>query len=99
MQAYLDKLKEFVNKLNEKGIPLPLFRDHGTGSVSLTLLIVSFTMWMLSVVGKAAGFVGGINTSDCFNMVIAMSGLYFGRKVHKSSKGAVTLESKQESGQ
>lgn len=92
MQAYLDKLKNLVSQLNEKGIPLPLIRDNGAGSVSLTLLAVSFAMWSLSVIGKASGLVGGINTSDCFNMVLAMSGLYFGRKVHKSAKGSVSLE-------
>ena len=88
MQSYIDKLKEMLNRLNQHGIPLPLFKDNGTGSVSLTLLTVSFTMWMLSV----SGAYKSMNTSDCFNMVLAMSGLYFGRKVHKSSIGAMTIE-------
>lgn len=38
----MDKLKELLAKLNEKGLPIPLFRDHGDASVSLTLTLLSF---------------------------------------------------------
>lgn len=38
----VDKLKELIAKMNEKGIPLPLFRDHDQASASLTLTMLSF---------------------------------------------------------
>lgn len=38
----LNFISNFFNKLNQDGIPIPLLRDHGVGSVSFTLLIISF---------------------------------------------------------
>ena len=37
----IDKLKDLFRYMNERGIPAPMFRDHGKASVSLTLLIIS----------------------------------------------------------
>jgi hypothetical protein len=86
--------KQFISDMNSKGIPVPMFRDGKTGeaSVTYTLLILSYALWAASVIGKAAGAVGGINTSDCFNMVIASSSLYLGRKMQRDAKGVLTVE-------
>lgn len=73
---------ELVRKANAKGIPVPLLRDpaSGLGSVSLTLVFISFNIWLISVIGKLAGILGGLNTADCLNMFMVTAGLYWGRK-------------------
>lgn len=49
------KWLELVRGMNEKGIPLPLVRDPriGSGSVSLTLVFLSFNLCAASILGKA----------------------------------------------
>ena len=79
-------LKEIIIKLNEHGIPLPLFRIDGKPSLSATMAILSFNVWLISVIGKSAGYFGGINSDQCFNMFIATSALYWGRKFQKDDK-------------
>lgn len=79
------KMKNLVQKLNEKGIPVPLLKDPktGVGSVSLTLVFISFNVWLASVIGKVAGILGGMNPDQCLNMFLACAGLYWGRKFQK----------------
>lgn len=102
MEKLLERWKKFVVDMNAKGIPVPMIRDAktGLGSVSLTLVFLSFNMWVLSVIGKAAGALGGISTSETLNMFMVCAGLYFGRKMQRNEKGTVTSledkESKQE---
>lgn len=92
--SLVEKWKELVNKMNSKGIPVPMIRDPKTelGSVSLTLVFLSFNVWLLSVIGKAAGALGGIDQSACLQMFLACAGLYWSRKFQRDEKGAVTLE-------
>jgi hypothetical protein len=74
-----------IRHAHNRGVPIPLVRDNktGYGSVSLTLTIVAFNMWMLSVIGKVAGVLGGMDPGQCLNMFIACGSLYFGRKFQK----------------
>ncbi len=95
----LDKWKEFVAKMNSKGIPVPTIRDPktGMGSVSLTMVVVSFGLLTVStmlalglVVSKWAKLYIAPDTSlatlkEAFSMSFQMAGisvgLYFGRKL------------------
>lgn len=89
----LEKWKKFVNDMNAKGIPIPLVRVDGKASLSASLVVASFTIWVVSIMGKAAGALGGMDSAACFQMFIACGGLYWGRKFQRDEKGAVTLES------
>lgn len=89
----LEKWKSFVNSMNEKGIPIPLIRDPKSGaSVSLTLVFISFNVWLVSIIGKVAGALGGMDPGACLQMFLACAGLYWGRKFQRDEKGAVSLE-------
>jgi len=78
-QDILDKWKEWVGKLNESGIPMPTVRDPktGKGSVSLTLVFMSFNLCVLSILGKAsliifkAFHIGGLD-ADTANLLSAI---------------------------
>jgi hypothetical protein len=83
------KWKEFVEKMNDKGVPLPMVRDPQTleGSVSLTLVVMSSFLVVVGIVGKAAGLIGGIDMNSAFNFFYASTTLYFGHSwIHKESK-------------
>lgn len=90
-----DKVRKFINKMNEKGIPIPMIRVDGKASLSATLTVISFNTWLVSVIGKAAGALGGMDSSACLQMFLATAGLYWGRKFQKDEKGSVTLDPEQ----
>ncbi len=97
MEKLMEKWKEFVNNMNSKGIPVPMIRDPKVGaSVSLTLMFISFNIWLVSIVGKAAGALGGMDPQQTLNMFMVCAGLYFGRKFQKDEKGGSSLEGKDE---
>lgn len=81
MQEFLDKCKQGVNWLSIKGLPIPLFRNprHQESSVTFTMLLVSFTVCVLS----ATGAVPAVDFDHCFDLFMAVSALYFGRNFQK----------------
>lgn len=76
----MDKLKQFIRTLNEKGIPLPLLRDRGIASVSLTMMFISFNMCIIGLMGKAAGLLGGVDLGQALTLFGITASLYWGRK-------------------
>lgn len=93
----LEKLKEFSNKLNELGIPLPMLRDPKTGksSVSLTMLFISFNTVLIGLVGKWSGALGGIDLSQALNLFMVSAGLYFSRKMTGSATDKTVVIEKE----
>lgn len=91
---------QFVRDMNHKGVPVPMIRDpkYGIGSVSLTLVFISFNVWLISVIGKAAGALGGLDQNQTFNMFIAACSLYWGRKFQKDGDKKVELTQEKENG-
>jgi hypothetical protein len=70
--SLIEKWKEFVDKMNNKGIPLPMARDPKTkeGSVAVTLVVVSgglcsitVLMMLATIISKLSG-VFAINESS-----------------------------------
>ena len=90
----LDKLKEAVHYMNSKGIPIPVVRDplFQTPSVTLTTVVVSFGMCVLGLIGKASGFLGGVDMSQALTLFGISSGIYLGRRIGKSADGSLTVE-------
>jgi hypothetical protein len=74
--------KNFVNKLNSHGVPLPTIRDPltGRGSISLTLVFISFNAVLVGLVGKWSGALGGVDIAQALNLFYACAALYWGRK-------------------
>lgn len=92
-----DKWVEVVATCNEKGVPLPTIRDPKTkeGSVSLTLVFISFNLCVAGIVGKWSGALGGIDVSQALNLFMVCAGLYWGRRVGKSGDKDVSVEEKE----
>jgi hypothetical protein len=82
-----EKLKELHNKLHEQGIRLWFVRDpiKGGPSVSLTLLIGSYCLYVLTLVNKLAGWFGDVDGT--FQLLVLSASLYFGRSFSSTGKG------------
>jgi hypothetical protein len=72
-----DKIKEFIQRGNDLGIPFPVFRDptSGKGSISATLVFISSIAILVSLINPK------INNSYAFDFFLASCSLYFGRKL------------------
>ena len=88
----MDKIQQFFAeqfaKLNALGFPIPLIRDPktGKGSVTLTLVFISFNTALLGQFGKAVGFLGGVDLSQANYLFLMSLGAYLGRKMQGDGK-------------
>lgn len=89
-----DKLERLLDIAHSKGIKIPCLRDpvRGTPSVSLTMLFISFNLYVFTMVNKFAGWFS-IDSDGVGQLLIICSGLYFGRSV--ASKPGTIKEEKE----
>jgi hypothetical protein len=83
----INKIKQFIFNLNEKGVPLPLIRDPKLNgpSVSLTLMVISFAIAVLGLIGKMTKYLGEVDINGATYLFISTAALYFGRKMSGDS--------------
>lgn len=86
-----NKWQSFVRGMNERGVPLPMLRADGKASLTATFAFLSFNIWVVSVIGKAAGALGGMDSGDCLQMFIACACLHLGRKMQRDNTGAMSV--------
>lgn len=81
----LDTIKEKIKHWQEQGIPILFFRDQDKKgpSVSLTMLIISFTLCLFALVNKFAKIVQGVDIENSLQLFVICAGLYFGRSFGK----------------
>lgn len=72
----------YLKKINQEGISLAFLKDPTTqkSSVSLTLLIMSFVLTIVGIIGKWGGYLK-IDIDQALSLFYACSALYFGRKI------------------
>jgi hypothetical protein len=92
----MEQLKEWYNKLHEMGIKLPFVRDpvKKEPSVSLTLLCVSFALYILTLINKLAGWFGDVDGT--FQLLVLSASLYFGRSFSSTGKGKASVGENKE---
>ena len=88
------KLKSVLKYLNEHGAPLPLLRDHGKPSVSLTLLWISSVFVILGLLSLSVKWLQ-INVWEALAWHITSAVLYYNRKA-KISKDGFEISSSEE---
>lgn len=78
----MEKLKQLAKFMSEKGIPLPYIRDPktGMGSISATMVVVSFNLVLLGIIGKYGAKLD-INLNEALTLFEVSCGIYFGRGV------------------
>lgn len=91
-----ERIKDIIKTLNEKGLPMPFLRDPATQlpSVTLTMMVISFVVAVVSLIGKISISLKGIDTQQAIYLLLVTSGLYLGRRV--TTKDGSTVESKEE---
>lgn len=89
----MEKLKEFFRKMNEAGIPCPLFRIDGKPSVSFTLVVLSTFFVMISLLNSFAALFKGVDTQSSLYWAGMCYSLYFGRKLTGDGK-TITIDEK-----
>ena len=88
----MERLKEFFRRMNEAGIPLPIFRDgSGKPSVSFTLVVISTFFVMISLLNSFAAAFKGVDTQSTLYWAGMCYSLYFGRKLSGDGK-SITIE-------
>ena len=93
----LDYLKNLFKRANEVGIYIPVLQDPKTKkpSVSMTMMVISFNLCLIAMIGKWSKAFDGIDPSQATNLFMICSALYFGRKISKNSDGSVTEDEKK----
>jgi hypothetical protein len=82
------RLQSLIIKLQKQGIPLVFVRDPITKvpSVSLTLLLLSFSISLFALINKFAKIVEGVDVDNSLELLIICASLYFGRSISKKLK-------------
>ena len=100
--------KQFVNSMNEKGIPIPMARVNGKASLTGSLVVVSAFMMLVpcaimiaTVITRIGGWftLNEANQAQLMNafsaaiqMFIASLGAYLGRGMQRDSTGKVAVD-------
>lgn len=81
----LEKIKQKIQELQDKGAPIIFVRDPLTKnpSVSLTLLLVAFLLSIFSLINKFAKIVDGVDIENTLQLLLICASLYFGRSLSK----------------
>ena len=95
----VSKLKDFVNKLNQQGVPMPMLKDPktGTGSITATLVFLSFNTALLGQLGKITNLLGSIDLTQANYLFLLSLGAYLGRRM-QSNGAAKTVDLGKEEG-
>lgn len=84
----LERLKEAFGSANMDGIPVPTLRDPqtGKGSVTFTMVAVSFGTAILLLLGKVTHFVGEVDYNNVLWLLGITLSAYLGRKFQGDGK-------------
>jgi hypothetical protein len=82
------KLGKFLESLNNPGVPVPTVRDPktGKGSITCTMVVVSFGVCILGVIGKYSKMLGEIDLTAAHSLLVISLSAYLGRKMQKDDK-------------
>lgn len=78
----LSKIIELLRKSNEHGIFIPIFRDHGRPSVSVTLLVISSVLVIAGICS-----VDNVNTWQALAWFVTNAMIYHNRGAKISKDG------------
>jgi len=88
----IDKIKEFIKKLNDYGVPLPMIRIDGKATFTGTMTFISFNTALLGQIGKVTNLLGTVDLTQANYLFLISLGAYLGRKI-QGSKTNVIVES------
>lgn len=87
----IQKIKDLFKHMNEQGLPIPLIRDRGRPSVSLTLLWISSIFVILGLLSLSVKWLQ-INVWESLAWHVTSAVLYYNRGA-KISKDGIEISS------
>lgn len=93
----MDKLKALLLSLNEKGILFPVVHDPASkrGSITATMVVVSFGICALGVIGKASKLLGEIDLTAAHSLLVISLSAYLGRRMQSNGKEVIMSDNKE----
>lgn len=88
----MQKIRSFINALNEKGIPLPLLRLNGKSSFTGTMTFIAFNSALLGQIGKVTKLIGDVDLTQANYLFLICLGAYLGNKKLTSDGKSVSIE-------
>lgn len=85
-------IKNFIDKLNSKGIPLPLLRLNDKPSFTGTMTFISFNTALLGQIGKVTKLIGDVDLTQANYLFLICLGAYLGNKKLTSDGKSVIVE-------
>jgi hypothetical protein len=84
----IQSIKDFINKMNLAGVPMPVMRDPKTslGSITATLVVLSSILMIVSLISSK------VDKSGAVEFYVISLGAYLGRKFQ--TKGASIEDTK-----
>ena len=82
----MEKLKELIRQMNEKGIPVPILQDplKREPSVTFTFFFIAGVLWTVALVGKWNNVLN-INLNECQEFFSNAAYIYLGRSLIKTA--------------
>lgn len=92
-----DKIIGILKDLQNKGLPIFFIQDpiSKLPSVSLTMLVVAFTLAILSLLNKVAKIVDGVDIENTLELLMISAGLYFGRALTRSNGSSINSKKEE----
>lgn len=82
----IEKLRNVARWMHDRGIPLPLLRNtDGTPSISLTMMVISFTFCLIGLLQKLNSTDLDVDMSQALTLLGITSTLYFSRRASDKS--------------
>lgn len=89
----MEKIKDFIKRLNEYGVPLPLFRIDGKASLTGTMVAISFAFALFGEFAKLSKLFGEIDLTQANYLFLICLGNYAHKRiVADPNKKTITLE-------
>ncbi len=89
----LDKVKEFIKKMNEQGIPLPMIRVDEKPSITATFAFIAFNSALFGQIGKVTKMLGTVDLDAANYLFFGCLFAYLGRRM-TADKGKIEAGSK-----
>ena len=87
----LDKIKQFIKKMNENGIPIPMIRVNGAPSITGTFAFISFNTAFFGQLGKVGNFLGNVDLTAANYLFFGCLFAYLGRRM-TTSEGKLEVD-------
>lgn len=79
-------MKNFIKRMNEKGIPLPMIRVNGNPSITATFAFISFNTALFGQVGKVTSLIGNVDLDAANYLFFGCLFAYLGRRFTAEGK-------------